>query len=55
MQFPQIKGRVPFGWSRERLPIGVQVVGRDFDEATVLRVGLALEAQRESGPARPLV
>jgi aspartyl-tRNA(Asn)/glutamyl-tRNA(Gln) amidotransferase subunit A len=46
---------VPFGWSRERLPIGVQVVGRDFDEATVLRVGLALEAQREPGPARPPV
>ncbi len=44
---------VPFGWSRERLPIGVQVVGRHFDEPTVLRVGLALEARREPGPLRP--
>lgn len=44
---------VPFGWSREGLPIGVQVVGRHFDEPTVLRVGLALEARRESGARRP--
>ena len=35
---------VPFGWSREELPIGVQVVGPRFDETAVLRVGLALEA-----------
>jgi aspartyl-tRNA(Asn)/glutamyl-tRNA(Gln) amidotransferase subunit A len=35
---------VPFGWSREGLPIGVQVVGRHFDETTVLRLGMALEA-----------
>jgi Asp-tRNA(Asn)/Glu-tRNA(Gln) amidotransferase A subunit family amidase len=34
---------VPFGSSREGLPIGVQIVGRHFDEMTVLRVGMAIE------------
>ena len=34
---------VPFGWSSEGLPIGVQLVGRHFDEATLLRVAAALE------------
>lgn len=34
---------VPFGWTRAGLPIGVQVIGRRFDEATVLRIGAALE------------
>ena len=34
---------VPFGWTRKGLPIGVQIIGRRFDEATVLRLGAALE------------
>lgn len=34
---------VPVGWSRDGLPIGIQVAGRPFDEATVFRVGHALE------------
>ena len=34
---------VPFGATATGLPLGVQVVGRAFDEATVLRVGLRLE------------
>ena len=34
---------VPFGWSADGLPIGVQLVGRHFDEARVLRVAAALE------------
>ena len=34
---------VPFGWSADNLPIGLQLVGRHFDEATVLRVAAALE------------
>jgi aspartyl-tRNA(Asn)/glutamyl-tRNA(Gln) amidotransferase subunit A len=45
---------VPFGASAEGLPIGVQLVGRHFDEATVLRVGLALE-RVAGGPRRPPV
>lgn len=44
---------VPFGWSREGLPIGVQVVGRHFDEPTVLRIGAVLEARRGSAQKRP--
>jgi aspartyl-tRNA(Asn)/glutamyl-tRNA(Gln) amidotransferase subunit A len=45
---------VPFGTSPEGLPIGVQVVGRRFDEETVLRVGMALEQARGPLPRPPL-
>lgn len=34
---------VPVGLSRDGLPLAVQVAGRPFDEATVFRVGRALE------------
>jgi aspartyl-tRNA(Asn)/glutamyl-tRNA(Gln) amidotransferase subunit A len=34
---------VPAGLSHEGLPLGLQVIGRAFDEATVLRAGRALE------------
>lgn len=34
---------VPTGLSSDGLPMGLQVVGRAFDEATVLRVGRAVE------------
>ncbi len=37
---------VPFGWSSEGMPIGVQVVGRHFDELTVLQAARALESHR---------
>jgi aspartyl-tRNA(Asn)/glutamyl-tRNA(Gln) amidotransferase subunit A len=35
---------VPCGKSREGLPIGMQILGRHFDEATIFRVGQALES-----------
>jgi aspartyl-tRNA(Asn)/glutamyl-tRNA(Gln) amidotransferase subunit A len=35
---------VPAGLSADGLPLGLQVIGRAFDEATVLRVGGVLEA-----------
>ncbi len=35
---------VPAGETPGGLPIGVQVLGRHFDESTVLRVGAAIEA-----------
>jgi aspartyl-tRNA(Asn)/glutamyl-tRNA(Gln) amidotransferase subunit A len=34
---------VPCGETRVGLPIGVQVMGRHFDEETMLRVALAIE------------
>jgi aspartyl-tRNA(Asn)/glutamyl-tRNA(Gln) amidotransferase subunit A len=34
---------VPAGLSKEGLPLGLQVIGKAFDEATVLRTGQALE------------
>jgi aspartyl-tRNA(Asn)/glutamyl-tRNA(Gln) amidotransferase subunit A len=37
---------VPCGGSHEGLPIGLQIFGRHFDEATVLRVAAAYEAAR---------
>jgi aspartyl-tRNA(Asn)/glutamyl-tRNA(Gln) amidotransferase subunit A len=36
---------VPCGETAEGLPIGVQVLGKHFDEATMLRVGAAVERQ----------
>ena len=38
---------VPFGWSAEGLPIGVQLVGRHFDELTLLQVANALEGSQK--------
>jgi aspartyl-tRNA(Asn)/glutamyl-tRNA(Gln) amidotransferase subunit A len=35
---------IPNGFSKSGLPLGMQIVGRAFDEATVLRVGSAYEA-----------
>lgn len=44
---------VPFGWSAEGLPIGVQLVGRHFDESTVLRAAAALETIGDWPGRRP--
>ena len=44
---------VPFGLSDGGLPIGVQIVGRHFEEATVLRVGAALEELHRPLRGRP--
>src|SRR5205807_9005931 len=34
---------IPCGESKDGLPIGVQIMGKHFDEATMLRVGRAVE------------
>ncbi|HEU4437651.1 MAG TPA: amidase family protein, partial [Methylomirabilota bacterium] len=34
---------VPCGFTRDRLPIGLQIVGRRFEDATVLRASAAFE------------
>ena len=46
---------VPFGWSREGLPIGVQLVARHFDEETLMRTASALEARHRQDLRRPPV
>ena len=44
---------VPFGWSADGLPIGVQLVARHFDEATLLNAAAALEKVADVGSRRP--
>ena len=44
---------LPYGMSTSGLPIGVQLVGRHFDETTVLRAALALEESSEIRGLRP--
>ena len=43
---------VPAGLNREGLPLGLQIVGRPFDEQGVLNAGLAIE-QRAAFTAKP--
>ncbi|HEX3319134.1 MAG TPA: amidase [Terriglobales bacterium] len=45
---------VPMGHSPEGLPIGVQVVGRPWEEELVLQVAATLEAERGYFPLSPL-
>ena len=44
---------VPCGFTSDELPIGLQVVGRPFDEETVLRVGHAYQEATEWQKRRP--
>ena len=44
---------VPFGMSSAGLPIGVQIVGRHYEEATILRAGAALEELYRPRRGRP--
>lgn len=45
---------LPCGFSSAGLPIGLQVLGRPFDEETVLRIGAAYEKQNpDAGKAAP--
>jgi aspartyl-tRNA(Asn)/glutamyl-tRNA(Gln) amidotransferase subunit A len=44
---------VPIGFSPDGLPLGMQIVGRLFDEPTVLRIGAAYEAATEWHRAMP--
>jgi aspartyl-tRNA(Asn)/glutamyl-tRNA(Gln) amidotransferase subunit A len=44
---------VPCGFSVAGLPIGLQLAGRRFDEATVLRVGHAYEQSTDWHWRRP--
>jgi Asp-tRNA(Asn)/Glu-tRNA(Gln) amidotransferase A subunit family amidase len=46
---------VPCGFASDGLPIGLQIVGRRFDDLTALRVGAALEAVQPWADKRPPV
>jgi amidase len=46
---------LPLHWSADGLPIGVQLIGRPADEATILRVSAQLEAARPWRDRRPEV
>jgi aspartyl-tRNA(Asn)/glutamyl-tRNA(Gln) amidotransferase subunit A len=44
---------VPCGFSREGLPVAIQIVGRPFDEPTVLRIARAYERATDWHTRRP--
>jgi aspartyl-tRNA(Asn)/glutamyl-tRNA(Gln) amidotransferase subunit A len=44
---------VPAGWTRDGLPVGLQLVSRRYDEATVLKAGAAFEAAQPWTDRRP--
>jgi aspartyl-tRNA(Asn)/glutamyl-tRNA(Gln) amidotransferase subunit A len=44
---------VPCGWSTDGLPVGLQIVGRPFEETTVLRAAAASEAAQPWQQRRP--
>jgi len=46
---------LPCGFDDEGMPIGLQIVGRPFDEATMLRAGYAFERATEWHERRPPV
>ena len=44
----------PCGFSSEKLPIGLQLVGKPFDEATLLRVAHQYQLATDWHTRRPL-
>jgi len=44
---------VPYGFSSENLPIGIQLVSQWLDESTILRRGVLLERKGGLGDRRP--
>jgi amidase len=44
---------VPMWWSSDRLPIGVQLIGKPFAEATLFRLAAQIEEARPWAGARP--
>jgi len=46
---------VPCGFSENNLPIALQIVGRPFDEVTVLRAGYTYQQQMKWYEKRPAI
>jgi aspartyl-tRNA(Asn)/glutamyl-tRNA(Gln) amidotransferase subunit A len=44
---------VPAGWTEDGLPVGLQIVGRPYDEATVFRAAAAFEQAQPWAHMRP--
>lgn len=44
---------VPAGWTKDGLPVGLQIVGRAYDEGTVLRAAAAFEQARPWAHLKP--
>jgi aspartyl-tRNA(Asn)/glutamyl-tRNA(Gln) amidotransferase subunit A len=44
---------VPCGYSRENLPIGLQIIGRAFDETTLLQIAHSYERSHDWGARHP--
>lgn len=44
---------IPCGFTKDGLPVGLQIIGRHFDEETVIRVAHAFERATEFHKARP--
>ncbi len=44
---------LPCGFDSEGLPIGMQIIGKHFDEATILRIGFAYEQATEWHKKKP--
>ena len=38
---------IPFGKSKEQLPLGIQLLSKHFDEQTILKAGFYLENHNE--------
>jgi aspartyl-tRNA(Asn)/glutamyl-tRNA(Gln) amidotransferase subunit A len=46
---------LPTGFTKDGLPLGMQIAGRPFDEPTLFRIGAAFEAATRSAPPRPIL
>jgi aspartyl-tRNA(Asn)/glutamyl-tRNA(Gln) amidotransferase subunit A len=46
---------IPCGFSREGLPVGMQFVGKVFDEETILRAAHAYEQSTEFHKKKPVL
>jgi aspartyl-tRNA(Asn)/glutamyl-tRNA(Gln) amidotransferase subunit A len=45
---------IPCGFTRDGLPVGLQLIGRAFDEATLLRIALSYEREHDWRARHPM-